>query len=51
MALAFRIIGDSSKGEDPGLVRRFVQQVGPRGLEQQLRDAQEEAVRALWRDH
>eukprot|EP00548_Thalassiothrix_antarctica_P020827 CAMPEP_0194197240 /NCGR_PEP_ID=MMETSP0154-20130528/77098_1 /TAXON_ID=1049557 /ORGANISM="Thalassiothrix antarctica, Strain L6-D1" /LENGTH=511 /DNA_ID=CAMNT_0038921895 /DNA_START=52 /DNA_END=1587 /DNA_ORIENTATION=+ len=49
VALAFRITGDSSKGEDPGLVRRFVQQVGPRGLEQQLRDAQEEAVRAMAR--
>jgi len=49
VALAFRIMGDKTRGEDPGLVRRFVQQVGPRGLEQQLRDAQEEAVRALAR--
>jgi len=41
--------GDESKGEDPELVRKFVHQVTPRGLEQQLRDAQEESVRSLAR--
>lgn len=49
VALAFRIMGDEELGEDPELVRKFVHQVKPRGLEQQLRDAQEEAVRALAR--
>lgn len=49
VALAFRIMGDEDLGEDPELVRKFVHQVKPRGLEQQLRDAQEEAVRALAR--
>lgn len=49
VALAFRIMGDAQRGEDPNLVRKFVYQVKPRGLEQQLRDAQEEAVRALAR--
>jgi len=42
-------MGDESKGEDPELVRKFVHQVTPRGLEQQLRDAQEESVRSLAR--
>lgn len=49
VGLAFRIMGDKKLGEDPDLVRKFVHQVKPRGLEQQLRDAQEEAVRALAR--
>lgn len=49
VALAFRIMGDEKLDEDPGLVRKFVHQVKPRGLEQQLRDAQEEAVRGLAR--
>jgi len=49
VALAFRIMGDQSLGEDPELVRKFVHQLSPRGLEQQLRDAQEEAVRGLAR--
>jgi regulator of protease activity HflC (stomatin/prohibitin superfamily) len=49
VSLVFRIMGDADLGEDPELVRKFVYQVKPRGLEQQLRDAQEEAVRALAR--
>ncbi|RHY22328.1 hypothetical protein DYB32_009531, partial [Aphanomyces invadans] len=49
MCLVFRITGDESKGEDPNLVKRFVYEMGPQGLETQLRDAQEEAVRALAR--
>ena len=49
VSLVFRIMGDLNLGEDPELVRRFVHEMGPRGLEVQLRDAQEEAVRALAR--
>ncbi|GAB9470983.1 Myosin protein [Globisporangium polare] len=49
MCLVLRIMGDESKGEDPGLVRRFVYELGPHGLEVQLRAAQDEAVRALAR--
>ncbi|TYZ59346.1 hypothetical protein PybrP1_008526 [[Pythium] brassicae (nom. inval.)] len=49
MCLVLRIMGDESKGEDPGLVRRFVYELGPNGLEVQLRAAQDEAVRALAR--
>ncbi|OWZ19493.1 hypothetical protein PHMEG_0006250 [Phytophthora megakarya] len=49
MCLILRIMGDESKGEDPELVRRFVYELGPNGLEIQLRAAQDEAVRALAR--
>ncbi|GMF23116.1 unnamed protein product [Phytophthora lilii] len=49
MCLILRIMGDESKGEDPGLVRHFVYELGPSGLEIQLRAAQDEAVRALAR--
>ena len=49
VAIVFRIMGDIEKGEDPEMVRKFVHQVTPRGLEQQLRDAQEESVRSLAR--
>ncbi|KAG7377960.1 hypothetical protein PHYPSEUDO_010750 [Phytophthora pseudosyringae] len=49
MCLILRIMGDEAKGEDPGLVRRFVYELGPNGLEIQLRAAQDEAVRALTR--
>jgi len=42
-------MGDATLGEDPDLVRKFVHELKPRGLEQQLRDAQDEAVRALAR--
>ena len=38
-----------SKGEDPSIVRNFVYRVTPRGLEQQLKDACEEATRAVAR--
>ena len=52
-ALTFRIMGDITLGEDSHLVRKFVYELKPQGLEQQLRDAQEEAIRALARslDH
>eukprot|EP00903_Cladosiphon_okamuranus_P005998 g5918.t1 len=49
VAIVFRIMGDKEKNEDPGLVRKFVHEVGARGLEQQLRGAQEEEVRGLAR--
>jgi regulator of protease activity HflC (stomatin/prohibitin superfamily) len=49
VALAFRIMGNAELGEDPELVRKFVYELKPRGLEQQLRDAQDEAVRGLAR--
>jgi regulator of protease activity HflC (stomatin/prohibitin superfamily) len=49
MCLVLRIMGDEKKGEDPELVRRFVYELGPNGLEVQLRAAQDEAVRALAR--
>ncbi|KAE9358838.1 hypothetical protein PF008_g2513 [Phytophthora fragariae] len=49
MCLIFRIMGDASKGEDPKLVQRFVYELGPNGLEVQLRAAQDEAVRGLAR--
>ncbi|CAM9784780.1 unnamed protein product [Pylaiella littoralis] len=49
VAIVFRIMGDTAKQEDPDLVRKFVHEVGARGLEQQLRGAQEEEVRALAR--
>lgn len=49
MCLVFRIMGDETKGEDPELVRRFVYELGPNGLEVQLHAAQDEAVRGLAR--
>ena len=49
ITLAFRIMGDAASGEDPDLVRKFVHELKPRRLEHQLRDAQDEAVRALAR--
>jgi len=42
-------MGNSDLGEDPDFVRKFVHELKPRGLEQQLRDAQDEAVRGLAR--
>jgi regulator of protease activity HflC (stomatin/prohibitin superfamily) len=48
-SVVFRIMGDASKGEDPELVRTFVHQVTPGGLEQQLRDAMAEEIRTLAR--
>uniref|UniRef100_A0AAV1V5S7 Band 7 domain-containing protein n=1 Tax=Peronospora matthiolae TaxID=2874970 RepID=A0AAV1V5S7_9STRA len=49
ICLILRIMGDELKGEDPELVRRFVYELGPNGLEVQLRAAQDEAVLALAR--
>lgn len=49
VACVFRIKGDVLKGEDPNLVRTFVHEVTPRGLQQQLTDAVDEACRMLAR--
>jgi regulator of protease activity HflC (stomatin/prohibitin superfamily) len=48
-SIVFRIMGDSSKGEDPELVRTFVHDCTPAGLEQQLKDAMAEEIRTLAR--
>lgn len=45
----FRIMGDPARNESPNLVTKFVHEVTPRGLQQQLRDAIDEAVRMLAR--
>jgi len=47
VALTFRIMGDPDLGEDSKLVRKFVKNLILNGIEDQLRDAQEELVRAL----
>ena len=49
VSVAFRIMGDEKRGEDPGLVRIFVHQVTPAGLESQLKDALAEEIRTLAR--
>jgi regulator of protease activity HflC (stomatin/prohibitin superfamily) len=48
-SMVFRIMGDESKGEDPELVRTFVHQVTPAGLQQLLTDAMAEEIRTLAR--
>jgi hypothetical protein len=48
-ALAVRIMGDAELGEDPDLVRKFVHELNPRGLDEQLRIAHAEALRGLAR--
>ena len=48
-SIVFRIMGDANKDEDPSLVRKFVHEVTPAGLEQQLKDAMAEEVRSLAR--
>jgi hypothetical protein len=49
VAVVLRLRGDVAKGEDPDLVKKFVFNVTPRGLQNQLSNAVEEAVRALAR--
>lgn len=52
IAIVLRVMGDDPKvrpGDDPRNVRKFVHEVTARGLQQQLRDAQAEAVRTLAR--
>ena len=45
--IAIRIMGDAELGEDPDLVRKFVHELNPRGLDEQLRIAHAEALRRL----
>jgi hypothetical protein len=47
--VVFRIMGDEEMGEDPELVRRFVYEVTPAGLQNQLENAIDEAIRTLAR--
>ncbi|CAN0532372.1 unnamed protein product, partial [Ectocarpus sp. 8 AP-2014] len=47
--LVLRVMGDAEKGEDPSLVRKFVHEVGVRGLEAQLVNAVAEAIRVMAR--
>jgi hypothetical protein len=49
LAIVFRIMADEDRGEDPENAKLFVYRVGPRGLEQQLMDACEEATRSVAR--
>jgi len=53
VVLTFRIMGDPDLGEDSNLVRKFVYELTPGGLERQLRDSVGEIVRASVRstDH
>ena len=46
-SLALRIMGNADLGEDPELVRKFVHELKPEGLVQNLRYAQDEAIRSL----
>ncbi|CAM9399882.1 unnamed protein product, partial [Pylaiella littoralis] len=47
--VVLRVMGDAEKGEDPALVRKFVHEVGVRGLEAQLVNAVAEAIRVMAR--
>ena len=47
--IAIRIMGDADLGEDPDLVRKFVHELNPRGLDEQLRIAHAEALVRLVR--
>ena len=49
LAVVFRIMADEEKGENPENARTFVYRVTPRGLEQQIMDACEEATRSVAR--
>jgi len=49
ICVVFRIMGDVEKNENPELVRTFVHKLGPAELARQLKDAQDERVRALAR--
>ena len=49
VSVAFRIMGEAKKNEDPSLVGKFVDQVTPNGLESQLKDALAEEIRTLAR--
>mmetsp|Transcript_24089 Transcript_24089/g.30113 ORF Transcript_24089/g.30113 Transcript_24089/m.30113 type:complete len:570 (+) Transcript_24089:396-2105(+) len=47
--IVLRVMGDAEKGEDPACVSKFIHELTPRGLEDQLQAAQQEAVRMLTR--
>lgn len=49
VAVVLRIRGDVDRNEDPELVKKFIFNVTPRGLQNQLANAMEEAVRGLAR--
>jgi len=49
VTIIFRIMGDEALGENPELVTRFLYNLKPDGLESQLVNAMEEAMRALAR--
>jgi len=49
IALTFRIMGDPDQGEDSSLVRKFVHELTPCGLQHKLRDTNDEAIRAIIR--
>jgi len=49
IALTFRIMGDPDLGEDSSLVRKFVHELMPSGLQHKLRAANDEAFRAIIR--
>lgn len=46
--IVFRFRGDGDKGEDPTLVRKFVYELGVRGLEAQLEVAVVRASRDIY---
>jgi hypothetical protein len=48
-ALTIRIMGDAEHGEDPNLVMKFVHELNPRGLDEQLRTAHADALKRLAR--
>jgi hypothetical protein len=48
-SIVFRIMGDEELAEDPDLVRKFVFEVTPAGLQNQLENAVDEAMRTLAR--
>ena len=48
-SVVFRIMGDEDMGEDPDLVKKFVYEVTPSGLQNQLENAIDEAIRTLAR--
>jgi hypothetical protein len=50
VGLTFRIMGDTSLGEDSYLVRKLVHELKTTGLEHQLRSAQEAVMRAIVRN-
>ena len=46
-SITFRVMGEKDLGENPELVRKFVHELKPRGLQSQLQDSLESEIRAL----